>query len=80
MPNDNIITFDKVARDRILGAFGLTTDAEGYIVEKENPKQRVLSPDGEEISAEDFAGVKKGSLLFFRSDLPSLIELADRLK
>lgn len=77
---ENIITFDKSAKDKILGIFGLTIDGDGYVVEKSNPKQKVLSPDGEEVLAERFAGIKKGSLLFFKSDLVSLIELADRLE
>ncbi|MBI3317916.1 MAG: hypothetical protein HYZ90_02040 [Candidatus Omnitrophica bacterium] len=73
------ITFDKAAKHYILEAFGLGLDKEGYIVERDNPSQKVLTVDGDEITEGEFAGIKKGSLLFFKSDLPSLIELADRL-
>lgn len=74
-----IITFDGAAREEIFAMFDLDVDAEGYLVDKNNNNQRVLSVDGDEVKAETFAGIKNGSLLFFNSDLPSLIELADRL-
>jgi hypothetical protein len=75
-----IITFDKAARKELLDAFDMTTDEQGYIVERSNPKKRVLTPTGDEVKLENLAGIKNGSLLFFKTDLPSLIELADRLK
>ena len=76
----NIVTFDKSARKFVLESFNKTTDEEGYIVEKYNPKQRVLSPDGDKISEIEFAGVKKGSEVFIKSDLLSIIELSDTLQ
>lgn len=76
----NVVTFDKTARKFILESFNKTTDEEGYVVEKSNPKQRVLSPDGEEIKETEFAGVKKGSEVFIKSDLLSIIELSDKLQ
>lgn len=76
----NVITFDKSARKFVLASFNKTTDDEGYIVEKSNPKQRVLSPDGEEVKETEFAGVKKGSEVFIKSDLMSIIELSDKLQ
>ena len=73
------ITFDKASADFILEAFGKTVDKEGYIVEKENTKQRVLAEDGQEIEKLQFAGVRKGSEIFIKSDLISLMQLCDVL-
>jgi len=78
--SNRVITFSPAARNEILDAFGVCVDAEGYITEKTNPAARVLTPDGDFIKADKFAGLKKGSLQFLRSDLPSLIELSDSLK
>lgn len=75
-----IITFNISAKERILEAFGKTIDKEGYIVAKDRPEERVLSQDGEELRLKDFAGLKKGSLVFIRSGLTSLIKLADKLQ
>lgn len=75
----NIITFDQTAEGEVLEAFGLMADAEGFVVEKAS-RQRVYSSDGNPIEVKKFAGVKKGSFVFFNSDLPSLIELSEKLK
>lgn len=74
------ITFDKSAKDFVLETFNKSTDDEGYIVEKDSPNQRVLTPDGEEIKKEEFAGIKKGSEKYIKSDLVSLIKLSDELR
>ena len=74
------ITFDKSAKDFVLKTFNKTTDEEGYIVEKDNPKQRVLTSDGEEIKMEEFACIKKGSEKYIKSDIVSLIKLSDELR
>lgn len=74
------ITFDNSAQSFVLEAFDKTIDAEGYIVERSNPSQRVLTPSGQEIKQEAFAGVRKGSEVFMKSDIISLIELCDYLK
>lgn len=75
-----IITFDESAKLYILDVLKITTDKENYIIEKDNPEQRILTPDGEEIAINDFAGVRKGSLAFIKSDLNSIISLSDYLK
>lgn len=74
-----IITFEKSAKEVILSFFDKIVDDEGFIVEKDDPTQRVLTPDGEEVSLEEFAGIRKGSEIFIKSNLPSMIELADQL-
>ena len=76
----NTITFDKEARLELLKAFDMTVDGDGYIVESKDPQKHVLTPDGDQVKVSELAGIKNGSLLFFKSDLPSLIDLADRLK
>lgn len=73
------VTFENSAKKYILEAFDKTTDTEGYIVEENDLSQRVLAPNGEEIKEEEFAGIKKGSEVYIKSDLISLIKLADDL-
>jgi len=72
------ITFEESAKETILSFFDKTVDKEGFIVEKDTG-QRVITPDGDEIRLEEFAGIGKGGI-FVKSDLPSLINLLDRLK
>lgn len=72
-------TFDKSARADILTYLKKAVDGEGYIVEKENLTQRVLTQEGEEIHESKFGGIRKGSEIFIKSDLVSLINLYDYL-
>ena len=73
------ITFDSSVKKQVLLALGKGVDEEGYLVEKDNPSARILTRDGDEIHIEEFAGVYKGSEIFVKSDIASLIELADHL-
>ena len=73
------ITFDSSARDFILGAFRKTV-RNGYIVEQKEPERKVLTPRGEEILVEEFAGVRTGSTIFVKSDIVSLVEAAKAIK
>ena len=72
-----VITFDESAKPDILDFFDKKIVPDGYIVEKENPSHKVLTPDGEELFHTDFAGVRKGSTIFISADLVSLVKLAD---
>lgn len=74
-----IITFDKSSKAFILDVFDKVVGAEGLIVEKANREQRVLNLEGEEIKISEFAGVRKGSEVFIKSDIDSLIRLCDSL-
>lgn len=74
------ITFDKNLRKFISGAFDVIEGEDGVLVEKGNPKQKVLTKDGKEIEFNKFGGVRKGSEIFIRSDIVSLIQLCDDLK
>lgn len=69
------ITFDDSSRRLILQAFGKDIDEQGYIIEM-NTGQRVLTPNGDEILARDFAGIRKGSEIFITKDLPALLQFA----
>mgnify|MGYP001565613741 FL=1 len=60
--------------------YGKVIDKEGFIVEKDNPSQRVLTPDGEEIHITEWGGIRKGSEAFIKNDMFSLIELAKKLE
>lgn len=74
------LTFDQSATSDVLELFGKTIDKDRYIVEKDNPEQRVLTKKGEQIHIEEWAGVVKGSESFVKSDVFSLIELAKDLE
>lgn len=74
------ITFSETAKSDILALYHKCLDDEGFIVEEDNPKQRVLTPKGEEIHIDEWAGVTKGSEAFVKRDIFSLIELAKKLE
>lgn len=71
----NTIVFDESSKKVILQIFGKGVDDQGYIFDLKT-NQRVLSPEGDEVLAEDFAGMKKGSEIFITKDLPSLLQYA----
>ncbi|MCK5149595.1 hypothetical protein KAJ87_01570 [Candidatus Pacearchaeota archaeon] len=73
------LTFDDESKKEVLDLFEKTIDQEGFIVEKEDMTQRVLTTKGEEILFEEWGGVVKGSESFIKSDTFSLIELAKKL-
>lgn len=72
------ITFDASAQEFVLDAFGKTIQ-DGFVVEKRDTDERVLTPRGEEIPAKEFAGVRRGSTVFLKSDIVSLIEAAQAI-
>lgn len=72
------VTFDAGSRDFVLDAFGKAARG-GFIVEKSDSNQKVLTPRGEEIPVQDFAGIRKGSAIFVKSDIVSLVEAAETI-
>lgn len=70
------LTFDESMNEEVLAIFGKIIDGEGFIVEKDNLKQRVLSEDGQEVNIKEFGGIKKGSEIFIKNDLISLMRLS----
>lgn len=73
------VTFDQSARNFVLEAFGKTVK-DGFVVEKSQPSLKVLTPRGEEIPVKEFAGIRKGSAVFVKSDIVSLIEAAKAIE
>jgi hypothetical protein len=71
-----VLTFDESMKKEILSIFGKTVDNDGLIVEKDNPSQKVLSEDGQEVNIKEFGGIKKGSEIFIKNDLISLMRLS----
>ena len=70
------LTFDESVKNEVLGFIGKDVDSDGFIVEKDNPKQRVLTVDNEEITLEEFGGYQRGSEVFIKNDLISLMRLS----
>lgn len=79
MTSTPVITFDKSARRAILDLFDKSIDQERFIVEKDNPNFRITTVDGEPLELSQFAGIRKGSEIYIKSDLVSLIDLIDAL-
>jgi len=71
-----VITFSNDAKKEILDFLDKDINREGLIVEKQNPTQKALTSDGQEISIDEFGGVKKGSEVFIKNDLISLMRLS----
>ena len=69
--------FDGSVKNQILDIFDKEVDSEGYIREKLKSGEHILTQSGEEIKLERFGGIRKGSEVFLKSDLPTHIELAD---
>lgn len=70
------LTFDRSMKKEVLGFFNKQVNKEGIIVEKSNPLQAVMSTDGQEVKVDEFGGIKKGSEVFIKSDLISLMRLS----
>ncbi len=73
---DYSLTFSTSAKKAILDFLDKSVDDAGMIVEKDNPKQRVLTFEGNEISIDEFGGVKKGSEVFISNNFVSLMRLS----
>jgi len=60
----------------VLEAFGKSINENGIIIESAT-KEAVLTPDGEEIHFSKFGGLKKGSEIFLKDDLYSIMNLSE---
>jgi len=67
------VSFDGTSKEFILRALGKSVDSEGFIIETATHK-KVLTPDGEPLHIDEFGGVRKGSEIFFKKDLPSVLD------
>jgi hypothetical protein len=72
------ITFDKDSKEFILKALGKSIDDDGFVVDGSNKK--VPSIDGTPFTVDEFAGVVKGSEIYIKSDVVSLIEAIGKIK
>lgn len=77
MEDEQVIIFDKESRHKILSIMGKRIDSKGFIVEKSDMTQNVVTKDGEKIKFSEFAGVRKGSEIFIQNDINSILELSD---
>lgn len=72
------ITFDDTTKRTILEILGKKVMPDGKVVEKKSPYLPVKTFEGEELHYEDFGGIQKGSEVFIKRDLISLIRLSKR--
>lgn len=70
------LLFSEKALPLILEAFGKGIDENGLIIERSSGEV-VLTPEGEELEAKRFGGLIKGSEIFIKDDLYSIINLAE---
>ncbi len=72
------VTFNNspVAKKVVLRMLGMSVDKQDYIINTKT-KERVLSPMGKEVLLEDFAGMRKGSVIVITKDLPSVLAQAE---
>lgn len=67
------VSFDSSSKEFILSALDKSIDSEGYIIES-STGERVLAQDGEALLVDEWGGIRKGSEIFFRKDLPSVLD------
>ena len=70
------LTFNEGALPFILKAFGKEINEDGKIIDPTNG-EIILTPEGEELTKENFGGIKKGSEIFIKKDLLAAIKLAE---
>lgn len=73
------IVFDKSTLGFVLQSLNKGVDSEGFLIEDNNPKQRVITPDGEYVKPNDVGVIRPGSQIFIKKDIGSLIKLASDL-
>lgn len=71
------ITFHKSLKKEILKPFNKGIDREKFVVENKDGKRVLSKETGEEIRLTDFAGITKGSVVFLKSDIVSLIKYVE---
>lgn len=68
------IIFNSTSKDWVLNVFNKSVDSEGFIIENSDDQERVITPEGREISLKELAVIKKGSEKFISGDLTSLMK------
>ena len=77
MPQPKII-FEKSVKKDILNFLDKSVGENNIIVEKDNPEQKVLTFDNQELTLEEFGGIQKGSEVFIKNDVVSLMRLSKK--
>ena len=72
------LTFDKSVKKEVLEVFDKTVNEEGIIIEKDSKQPVLSSEDGQEIHIDEFGGIAKGSEIFIKNDIVSLMKFARR--
>lgn len=70
------IIFTDKALPYLLEAFGKEINPDGIIIES-STKEPVLTPESEEIHYSNFGGIKKGSEIYIKDDLNSIMSLVE---
>ena len=70
------ITFATKLKEKVLDQFGKAVGNENYIVEKKTGN-RILSSEGEDVHLKEFSGIKRGSEIYLKSDIISLIKFVE---
>lgn len=73
------VVFDRTSRNFILKSINKISSSDGFLVEKNNTNQKVLTREGEEIRARDVGVIRPGSQIFIKKDIVSLIKFASDL-
>jgi len=69
------VTFDKESKETVLSAFNKEVDVDGFIYDKDTDEQ-ILTPDGQEVTVAEFGGLKKGSEIYLKGNLTTLMKLS----
>ena len=69
------LTFTTGALPFLLKTFGLSMSQSGTILDTAG--EAVLTPEGEEVTKDNFGGFKKGSIQFLKKDLLTAIKLTE---
>lgn len=69
------LIFTPKALPFLLKAFGHSINDKGIIIDEMG--EPAHTPEGEEISQDNFGGIKKGSILFLKKDLLTAIKLTE---
>ena len=71
--------FDKSLERDMLSAFNKGVDTDGFIVEQDTG-QKVVTPEGDNVHIDEFAGIAPGSEVFIKSDLVSLMKFSKKYR
>ena len=71
------LIFNDSTREFVLSLFDKKVDENGYIVEKDSG-EKVLTPSGDDVQINNFAGFTPGSEIILTQDLPSLLQYANK--